>query len=77
MQQRKRLKSAEIEAFCVRVLQTQIGLKHVTYAKIRPYTGEKSWTWELCEAGPDVTQMTLDQAESVIAELQGDYDLLD
>jgi hypothetical protein len=78
MEQKKRLTSQEIEALCVRVLRTQIGLKQVTYAKIRPYKDAKtSWTWELYEAGPGATKMTLEEAEPAIAELRGEYDLIE
>jgi hypothetical protein len=33
-------------------LKKQIGLKHIDYVKICPYTGKMRWTWEIYEIGP-------------------------
>jgi hypothetical protein len=78
MEQRKRLKSAEIEALCVKALKTQNGLRQVSYANIRPYKGGKSWTWELYDAGPGAGPLALNDAKlAVIAKFQGEYDLIE
>jgi hypothetical protein len=75
--QKKRLTSQEIEALCVKVLRSQIGLKQITYAEIRPYKDAKtSWTWELHKAGPGATKKTLKEANREIAKLRGEYDLI-
>jgi hypothetical protein len=74
MSERVRLTAAEIEALCVDGLNKLPGLQSIQYAKIRPYKGDMSWTWEL-EADPSSGPMALAGAEAVINKLQNEFDL--
>jgi hypothetical protein len=75
MADRIRLPTAEIEARCVAVLATCLRLEHVQHAKIGPYNGLMSWTWELKDAGPDAPEEALIDAMPKINKLQGEIDL--
>ena len=74
MSKREPLTAAEIEARCVAALNKLPGLATIQYAKIRPYKGENSWTWEL-EADPSSGALALAGAEPVINQLQNEFDL--
>jgi hypothetical protein len=55
-------------------LRRRVGLKDLTYVKIRSYNGPKGWTWELEKAGPDA-EGALADAMYVVHELQQEFDL--
>lgn len=74
MSKREPLTAAEIEARCVAALNKLPGLSTIQYAKIRPYKGDNSWTWEL-EADPSSGALALAGAEPVINQLQNEFDL--
>jgi hypothetical protein len=75
MRERERLTAVEIEARCVAVLKKLPGLKRIRYARIRPYKGSKSWTWEMYEAGPDIGEIAVRDAMPEINKLQSEFDL--
>ena len=75
MTHRTKLTAAEIETRCLRALKRSMGLHDITYVKIRPYSGPKSWTWELADAGPDAGTDALWYADTEIKKLQGEFDL--
>jgi hypothetical protein len=72
---RQSLPASEIEALCLVALQRSVGLKHIHYAKIRPYNGPKSWTWELETAGPNAGPKALVDAMPAVHRLQQELDL--
>lgn len=63
MTHRVKLLASEIQDLCVAALKRCPGLRGIKYATIKPYRGEKSWTWELHEVGPDAGQLALDDAK--------------
>jgi hypothetical protein len=73
--ERERLSAAKIEARCVTRLKKMPSLKHIRYAKIRPHKGDKGWTWEMYEAGPNGASALAPDAISKINDLQSAYDL--
>jgi hypothetical protein len=73
--QRKKLPAQEIEALCVAALKCCMGLHEVISAKIRPYRGEKSWTWELRSVDPEPPKLALEDAMPEINKLQQLFDL--
>jgi hypothetical protein len=75
MRERERLTAVEIEARCVAVLKKLPGLKRIRYARICPYKGSKSWTWEMYEAGPDIGEIAVRDAMPEINRLQSECDL--
>ena len=74
MIERAKLNAAEIEARCLEALRRRLGLRGLTYTKIRPYNGPKRWTWELDEAGPAAAGALSDSMD-VVHELQQEFDL--
>jgi hypothetical protein len=75
--ERPRLAAAEIEEELLRELQKQLTLHDTQSATIRPYSGPKSWTWELDRIEPEVgpEQSKFADVTHVVALLQQQYDL--
>ena len=75
--ERPRLAASEIEEQLLRELQKQPTLHDTQSVTIRPYSGPKSWTWELDsiepEVGPDQNQFA--DVTDVVARLQQQFDL--
>jgi hypothetical protein len=75
--ERSRLDASEIEAVLRAALQKLPSLRGTQSVRIRPYSGPKSFTWELDriepEAGPE--QSTFADVTAVVARLQQQYDL--
>ena len=75
--ERPRLAASEIEEELLRELQKQPTLHNTQSVTIRPYSGPKSWTWELDsiepEVGPDQNQFA--DVTDVVARLQQQFDL--
>jgi hypothetical protein len=75
--ERPRLAASEIEEELLRELQKQPTLHDTQSVTIRPYSGPKSWTWELNsiepEVGPDQNQFA--DVTDVVARLQQQFDL--
>ena len=77
VEERPRLAASEIEEELLRELQKQPTLHDTQSVTIRPYSGPKSWTWELDsiepEVGPDQNQFA--DVTDVVARLQQQFDL--
>jgi hypothetical protein len=75
--ERPRLAASEIEAVMRAALQKLPSLRGVKSARIRPYSGPKSWTWELDGIEPEVgpEQSKFADVMGVVARLQQQYDL--
>jgi hypothetical protein len=75
--ERPRLAASEIEEELLRELQKPPTLHDTQSVTIRPYSGPKSWTWELDsiepEVGPDQNQFA--DVTDVVARLQQQFDL--
>ncbi len=67
--QRERRTKPEIEALCLEALRKRLGLHDISYVRVRPYSGPKSWTWELDEVGPDAGEKALADAIDEVAAL--------
>jgi hypothetical protein len=76
LEERPRLAASEIEEELLAELQKLPTLYETQSVMIRPYSGPKSWTWELHriepEAGP--TQIKFVDVATVVARLQQQYD---
>jgi hypothetical protein len=72
---RQQRTQAELEKLCLIALQGRLGLNHVDYVRIGPYTGPKGWTWQLLEAGPDGLQLCGNEATDVVRTFQENFDL--
>jgi hypothetical protein len=74
---RPRLAASEIEAVLRAALQKLPSLRSTKSARIRPYSGPKSWTWELDRIEPEVgpQQSKFADVTGVVARLQQQYDL--
>ena len=74
--ERPRLTASEIEEELLAELQKLPTLHDTQSVRIRPYSGPKSWTWELDsiepEVGPDQNQFA--DVTDVVARLQQQYD---
>jgi hypothetical protein len=75
--QRPRLAASEIEAVLRAALQKLPSLRSTQSVRIRPYSGPKSWTWELDRIEPEVgpEQSKFSDVTNVVARLQRQYDL--
>ena len=75
--ERPRLAASEIEEELLRELQKLPTLHDTQSVTIRPYSGPKSWTWELDsiepEVGPDQNRFA--DVTDVVARLQQQFDL--
>jgi hypothetical protein len=74
---RPRLAASEIEAVLRAALQKLPTLRNTQSVRIRPYSGPKSWTWELDRIEPEVgpEQSKFSDMATVVARLQQQYDL--
>ena len=72
--ERPRLAASEIEAVLRAALQKLPSLRGTKFVRIRPYSGPKSWTWELDSIEPEVGPEFADVPD-VVARLQQRYDL--
>ena len=75
--QRPRLAASEIKEGLLAELQKLPTLHDAQSVTIRPYSGPKSWTWELHKIEPEVgpTQIKFVDVATVVARLQQQYDL--
>jgi hypothetical protein len=73
--ERQKLNATEIERRCVTELRSQMGLHHITWARVRAFHGNPSWTWDLAAAGPDAVPEALEDARGVIDRLRQQFDL--
>ncbi len=75
--ERPKLAASEIEAVLRAALQKLPSLRGAKSVRIRPYSGPKSWTWELDRIEPEVEPEQREFADmtNVIARLQQHYDL--
>ena len=75
--ERPKLTASEIEAVLRAALQKLPSLRGTQSVTIRPYSGLKSFTWELDRIEPEVgpEQSTFTDVTAVVARLQQDYDL--
>jgi hypothetical protein len=75
--ERPRLIASEIEEELLAELQKLPMLHDTQSVTIRPYSGPKSWTWELDRIEPELgpTQIKFVDAATVVARLQQQYDL--
>ena len=75
--ERPRLATSEIEAVLRAALQKLPTLRNTRSVTIRPYSGPKSWTWELDRIDPEVgpEQSKFADVTGVVARLQQQYDL--
>jgi hypothetical protein len=74
---RPRLTASEIEAVLRAALQKLPSLRGTQSVRIRPYSGPKSFSWELDRIEPEVgpEQSTFADVAGVVARLQQQYDL--
>jgi hypothetical protein len=74
---RPRLDASEIEAVLRAALQKLPSLRGTQSVTIRPYSGPKSFTWELDRIEPEVgpEQSKFADVTAVVARLQQEYDL--
>ena len=75
--ERPRLAASEIEEELLAELQKLPTLHDTQSVTIRPYSGPKSWTWELDRIEPEVgpEQSKFADVTNVVARLQQQYDL--
>ena len=75
--QRPRLAASEIEAVLRAALQKLPSLRGTKSVRIRPYSGPKSFTWELDRIEPEVEPVQSEFADvtTVVGRLQQQYDL--
>ena len=75
--ERPKLAASEIEAVLRAALQKLPSLRGAKSIRIRPYSGPKSWTWELDRIEPEVgpEQSKFADVMGVVARLQQQYDL--
>jgi hypothetical protein len=75
--QRPKLAASEIESVLRAALQKLPSLRGTKSVRIRPYSGPKSWTWELDGIEPEVgpEQSKFADVTGVVARLQQQYDL--
>jgi hypothetical protein len=77
LDERPRLVAPEIEEELFPELQKLATLRDTQSVTIRPYSGPKSWTWELDRIEPEVgpEQSKFADVIGVVARLQQQYDL--
>ena len=75
--ERPRLAASEIEAVLRAALQKLPSLGSTKSVRIRPYSGPKSFTWELDRIEPEVgpEQSKFADVTAVVGRLQQQYDL--
>ena len=74
---RPRLAASEIEAMLRAALQKLPSLRGTQSVTIRPYSGPKSFSWELDKIEPEVEPVQSEFVEmaTVVGKLQQQYDL--
>jgi hypothetical protein len=76
MDERAQLAASEIEAELLVALQNLPALHDIQSVIIRPYSGPKSWTWELDRIEPELgPPVEYADAATVVGRLQLEYDL--
>ena len=77
MDERPRLSASEIEEELLAELQKLPTLRGTKSVRIRPYSGPKSFTWEVDKIEPEVepVQSEFVDLATVVAQLQQQYDL--
>jgi hypothetical protein len=75
MVQRQLCTKSQIEELCLMALQGQLGLNHLDFVKIGPYSGPESWTWKILEAGPDIDEPGLKKTVVAARAFQEHFDL--
>ena len=75
--ERPRLPASEIEKLLLDALRRLPTLRNTQSVTIRPYSGPKSWTWELDRIEPEIgpEQSKFANVTGVVARLQQQYDL--
>jgi hypothetical protein len=75
--QRQRLAASEIEELLLDKLQKLPSLRGTKSVRIRPYSGPKSFTWEVDKIEPEVepVQSEFVDMATVVSQLQQQYDL--
>jgi hypothetical protein len=75
--ERPRPTASKIEALLLAELQKLPTLHDTQSVTVRPYSGPKSWTWELDRIEPEVgpEQSKFADVMGVVARLQQQYDL--
>ena len=75
--QRSKLAASEIESVLRAALQKLPSLRGTKSVRIRPYSGPKSFTWEVDRIEPEVepVQSEFVDMTNAIARLQQNYDL--
>ena len=75
--ERPKLTASEIEAMLRAALQKLPSLRGTKSVRIRPYSGPKSFSWELDKIEPEVepTQIKFVDMAIVVGQLQQQYDL--
>ena len=75
--ERPKLAASEIEAVLRAALQKLPSLRGTKSVTIRPYSGPKSFTWELDKIEPEVEPVQSEFVDMaiVVAQLQQQYDL--
>ncbi len=66
---------SELEELCLMALQGQLGLNHLDFVKIGPYSGSESWTWKVLEAGPNIYEPDLKETVVAARAFQENFDL--
>ncbi len=75
MVQRQLRTKTELEELCLMALQGHLGLNHLDFVKIGPYSGLEGWTWNVLEAGPNIRETELKEAVDVARVFQENFDL--
>ena len=75
--ERPKLAASEIESVLRAALQKLPSLRGTKSVRIRPYSGPKSFTWELDSIKPEVepTQSEFADVATVVGQLPQQYDL--
>ena len=77
MSRRQKVSATEIERRCLETLQRSMGLRDTKSVGIRPYTGNKGFSWELDldKVEPKPGPIALAEAMPAIHALQQQFDL--
>jgi hypothetical protein len=75
--QRPKLAASEIEAMLCAALQKLPSLRATKSVRIRPYSGPKSFTWQVDKIEPEVEPVQSEFVDMaiVVGQLQQQYDL--
>jgi hypothetical protein len=75
MVQRQLRTKSELEELCLMALQGHVGLNHLDYVKIGPYSGTERWTWKMLEVGTNISEPDLKEAIEGARAFQENFDL--